>query len=130
MAFFSTWHPHRNRVLETRFISPYITKQQHQQKRNQSQKKKKKKTEDEEKKPEKIRPTQAAANPRPREPGDRVARAPSHTSSFSLSLWSDLTLSLSLSDLIWSGLPLSDLIWLFFSFWSDLIWWGEAALET
>ena len=31
---------------------------------------------------------------------------------------------------LWSGLPLSDLIWLFPPLWSNLIRWGEVALET
>ena len=130
MASFSTWCPHRNRVLETRFISPYITKQHHQQKRNQSQKEKKKKAEDEEKKLEKIRPTQAARawQPRSRKPsglGRAISRPrlrepqAARTLSLSLSLiWSN---SFFLSDLV----SLS-LIWLSLSLWSDPIQWGEA----
>ena len=44
MASFFTWRPLENRVLKTRFISPYITKQQpRQKKKSEPQGKKKKK---------------------------------------------------------------------------------------
>ena len=65
------WRLLENRVLKTRFISLYITKQQHQQKPAKmkselERKKKRKKDEDEEKTQKKSNP---AANLRPRDPG-------------------------------------------------------------
>ena len=73
MASFSTWRPLENRVLKTRFISPYITKQQPQQKKKSEPQGKKKKDEDEEMNWEKIRP------PRPCEPGGLDCASPRST---------------------------------------------------
>ena len=46
MASFFTWRPFENRVLKTRFISPYITKQQPRQKKKSEPQGKKKKKKD------------------------------------------------------------------------------------
>jgi len=114
MASYFTWRLLKNRVLKTQFIILYITKM----KSEPEGKKKERKKKTTKKKPRKnqIHPGRAslAAWPASRCPG-RVTQV--------------------VRPLIWSpslrsGLPLSDLIWLFLPLWSDLIRWGEAALET
>ena len=84
------WRLLENRVFKTRFISLYITKQQHQQKPTKMKsdlegRKKKKKDKDEEKTQKKSDPM---ANLRPRDPGCASPRSrdPGRASSFSLSL--------------------------------------------
>ena len=135
MASFSTWRRLENRILKTRFISPYITKQQHQQKRNQSQKEKKQKTKNKKRrkrrkeprknqthhlgrgKPQAVR-APGHASPRPRDLG--LAWAPGHAS---LAAWAPGHASLaarapshaSLAAWVAWPDPSRDLIWLFLS---------------
>ena len=136
MASYSMWRLLENWVLKTRFISLYITKQQHQQKPAKMKsdlegRKKKKKDKGEEKTQKKSDPIAnlrlhdpGCASPRSRDPGPRELFL-SLSLIWSPSLSSDLTLSLSL---IWSDPVRWGCAWdlKFFKFF----WFINRVLET